>query len=155
MFDIWFWVWVISAAILLVAEIFTAGFFMLPFGIAAACAAVMNFLDVELVWQLVGFLAISIVLFVSSRRLAERITHEPPVQTGANRLVGKQGLVIEKLVPHTSMGQVRIEREEWRADSTCEEPLEAGTKVVVTGVEGTHLIVVPVGDGSGASAKEN
>jgi len=144
MFDIWFWIWVTLAAVLLVAEIFTAGFFMLPFGIAAAIAAVLNFLGVPLVWQFVSFIGISVVLFISMRRFAEHITHEPPVKTGANRLVGKTGLVMQDITPNTHTGQVRIEREEWRADAPGHSSIPVGTRVVVTAIEGTHLVVTPV-----------
>ena len=35
--SIWFWFWVVLAAVLIVLEIFTAGFFMLPFGLPAGC----------------------------------------------------------------------------------------------------------------------
>lgn len=144
--DIWFWIWVVLAAVLLVAEIFTAGFFMLPFGVAAAIAAVLNFFGMPLVWQFVSFIAISVVLFISLRRFADRITHEPPVKTGANRLVGKTGLVVEEIVPNTHTGQIRIEREDWRADAPGHPTLAVGTHVTVTAVEGSHLVVVPAAE---------
>lgn len=144
MFDIWFWVWVTFAALLLVAEIFTAGFFMLPFAAGSAVGALLNYLGISLVGQWLGFLLVSVVLFVSLRRFAEHITHEPPVKTGANRLVGKTGLVIEELVPNNPVGQVRIEREEWRADAPGHPSIPVGACVVVTAVEGTHLVVEPV-----------
>ena len=35
----WFWFWVILAVILFVGEIFTAGFFLLPFSLGAVAAA--------------------------------------------------------------------------------------------------------------------
>lgn len=146
MFDVWFWFWVSLSAVLLIAEIFTAGFFMLPFGAGAGVAAACNFFGLSIVWQWVVFLAVSVVLFVSLRRVAERITHEPPEKTGANRLIGKRGLVIEELVPDSPVGQVRIEREEWRADAPGHPVIPAGTSVVVTGVEGTHLVVRPAED---------
>lgn len=143
MFDIWFWFWVTLTAFLLVAEIFTAGFFMLPFGAGAGVAALLNYLDVSLALQWTGFLLVSVVLFISIRRVVDRITHEPPVKTGANRLVGKTGLVIEELVPNSSVGQVRIEREEWRADAPGQPLIPVGARVTVTAVEGTHLVVKP------------
>jgi len=144
--DIWFWIWVVLAAVLLVAEIFTAGFFMLPFGVAAAIAAVLNFFGMPLVWQFVSFIVISVVLFISLRRFADHITHEPPVKTGANRLVGKTGLVVEEIVPNTHTGQIRIEREDWRADAPGHPAVAVGTHVTVIAVEGSHLVVVPAED---------
>lgn len=144
MFDAWFWIWVVLAAVLLVAELLTTGLFMLPFGLGAAVAAAMNAFDLALVWQWLGFLGLSLVLFFSLRSLADRLTHEPPVKTGIDRLVGKTGVVIEDLVPDGRTGMVRIMREEWRADAPGYHELAAGTQVVVERVEGAHVVVRPV-----------
>ncbi|MDF1542891.1 MAG: NfeD family protein [Anaerosomatales bacterium] len=141
--NIWFWVWVLLAAFLLIAEIFTAGFFMLPFGIGAAVAALMEFLGVSVGWQWVAFVVVSALMLIVLRRYADRITHEPPMRTGVDRLVGKSGVVIEELTPDSRVGMVRIEREEWRADAPGNEPVPVGTRVVVDRVDGTHLVVHP------------
>jgi len=57
--DGWFWVWFVLAAVLSVAELFTAGFFLLPFGIGAGVAALLNLFGVSLAWQWVAFLGTS------------------------------------------------------------------------------------------------
>ena len=141
--DAWFWVWLGLAAVLSVAELFTAGFFLLPFGIGAAGAAVLNLLDVSLGWQWVAFLGVSAGSLLLLRRFAERITHEPPQKTGGNRLIGKRGIVIESLDHGSGTGRVRVEREEWRADTPGYEHIAAGTAVTVISIEGTHLVVQP------------
>jgi len=154
MVEIWFWVWVLLAAFLMIAEIFTAGFFMLPFGIGAAVAALLEFLGVSVGWQWAAFIVVSAAMLVVLRRYADRITREPPIKTGANRLVGKTGVVISDLTSEPG-GMVRIEREEWRADAPGFEPVAAGTKVVVDRIDGTHLIVRPVAaNGQQSSAGE-
>ena len=51
-------------------------------------------------------------------------------------------MVIEDLTDTT--GLVRIGREQWRAEAPGFEPVPAGTKVLVTSIEGTHLVVRPV-----------
>ncbi len=144
--EIWFWVWVLLAAILLIAEIFTATFFLLPFGIGAAVAAVLEYLGVSVGWQWLAFIVVSAVILVVVRRYAERLTHEPPVRTGVDRMLGKSGYVVEEVVPRDAQGRVRIEREEWRADSADGEVLPVGTKVTVERIDGTRLIVRPEDD---------
>lgn len=143
--DIWFWIWAVMAAVLLVAEIFTAGFFMLPFSLGAATAAVFSLLGLGLGWQWLAFILVSAVALVSLRRLSDRVTHEPPEKFAADRLVGKPGVVIETLEPDSPVGMVRIGREEWRADDVESRPLPEGTRVKVVRVEGTHLVVEPAG----------
>lgn len=141
MFDAWFWIWSILALILFVAEIFTAGFFMLPFGLGAVVAALLSYLQVSEILQTVGFIVVSTVAFALLRQLAERMTHEPPQKTGVDRLIGKHGVVTEEIVPDSSYGQVWVEREEWRADAPGEGTLPVGAAVEIYKVEGAHLVV--------------
>jgi len=142
--DVWFWVWAALAAVLIVGEMFTAGFFLLPFGIGAAAAAAANYLDLALGWQWAVFLGLSAVLLLGLRRFADRVTHEPPEKVGVDRLVGKQATVIEAIEPGDGAGRVRLEREEWRADSPAEYVIPVGSRVIVRRVEGTHVVVDPV-----------
>jgi membrane protein implicated in regulation of membrane protease activity len=139
--NVWVWVWAALAAILIIGEMFTAGFFLLPFGIGAAAAAVLAFLDMALGWQWVAFLGVAAVLLFSLRRFSDRVTHEPPEKMGADRLLGKRGVVIETVEPGDGGGRVRIEREEWRADATAGEPIPVGAGVIVERIVGTHLVV--------------
>jgi len=142
--NIWFWVWLALAVILGVAEIFTAGFFMLPFSIGAAVAAVLEyFAPGSIAWQWTAFVGISVLLLIVLRRFADHMTHEPPQKVAGNRLIGKEGIVTAVLEEHSVRGSVRVEREEWRADAPGFEPVAEGTRVTVVAVEGTHLVVKP------------
>jgi membrane protein implicated in regulation of membrane protease activity len=96
--SIWFWFWALLAAILIVLEIFTAGFFMLPFGVGAAAAAAVTVLaEDQFVWQWAAFIVVSGVALVLLRRFASSITHDPPERVGADRVLGKCGHVVEGL----------------------------------------------------------
>ncbi len=139
--DAWFWVWAGFAAVLIVGEIFTAGFFLLPFGLGAATAALLNYLDLGLGWQWAGFLVVAAIALFGLRRFSDRVTHEPPQLVGVDRLIGKRGVVVEAIEPSDASGRVRIEREEWRAESVDDEPIELGTRVVVDRIEGTRAVV--------------
>lgn len=139
--DIWFWVWVALAAILIIGEMLTAGFFLLPFGLGAAVAGALNYFGLALGWQWAVFLAVSAVLLLSLRRFSDRVTHEPPEKMGVDRLIGKQGVVVEAVEPGDGSGRVRIEREEWRADAIGDDVIAVGKRVVIERIEGTHLVV--------------
>jgi len=138
--NLW-WVWMLIAAIFVVAEIFTAGFFILWFGIGAAIAGVLALLGAGVVWQWVAFVIISGVLFAVSRRFAERFTKKQPPGVGADRFIGKIGVVLEDIDNINNTGRVRIDKDEWRADSETEEVITKGTRVIVTRLDGTHLVV--------------
>lgn len=142
--NIWFWVWLALAVILSIAEIFTSGFFLLPFGIGAAVAAALEwFWPGSINWQWAAFIGVSSLVLVALRRYANMLTHEPPMKVAGDRLIGKCGVVIEPLEEHTSRGRVRVEREEWRADAPGFEPMAEGERIEVVAVEGTHLVVKP------------
>ncbi len=138
--NLW-WIWMVIAAIFVISEIFTAGFFILWFGIGAAIAGILALLGVGTVWQWVAFVIISGVLFAVSRRFAERFSKKQPPGVGADRFIGKIGVVLEDINNIKNSGRVRIDKDEWRADSDTEEVITKGTRVIVTGLDGTHLVV--------------
>jgi membrane protein implicated in regulation of membrane protease activity len=139
--DNYWWIWFILAGLFAIFEIFTAGFFMLWFGIGAAVAGLMAILGVGVIWQWVAFIVISGILIAVSRRFAERITRKQPPGIGADRFIGKIGIVLEDVNNIENVGRVRIDKDEWRADSENEDIIPKGTRVIVTRLDGTHLIV--------------
>jgi membrane protein implicated in regulation of membrane protease activity len=139
----WTWFWVILSAILVVGEIFTAGFFIIPFGIGAAAAALMAWLGGGLVWQWAVFLFVSIPTLFFLKRFSDRVTEGADLRVAADRVLDKVGIVLEEVQPHGFTGRVQVGSEEWRAASEGEERIPEGTSVVVLRVDGTHLVVRP------------
>ncbi len=87
------------------------------------------------------FVVVSGVLFVLSRKFSEKFTKEQPPGIGADRFIGREGIVIEDINNDENTGRVRLKKEEWRADSETGETIKTGEKVVVTKMDGTTLIV--------------
>jgi membrane protein implicated in regulation of membrane protease activity len=137
---IW-WIWMAIAAAFVVGEIFTAGFFLLWFGIGAAVAGVLALLGLGFGWQLGAFVVVSGVLFLVSRRFAERFSKTQPPGIGADRFIGLQGQVLEEIDNVKNTGRVRLQKEEWRAESETGENLLIDMRVEVVRLDGTHLIV--------------
>lgn len=140
--EVWRWIWVGTAIVMGLAEIVTAGFFLLPFAIGAAVAAVLAWIGVAPVMQLVVFLAASVLALVALQRYARREDErQPPV--GANRYVGSSATVLEEIDRVLGTGRVRMDTEIWRA-TTDGENLLPGREVVVTDVRGARLVVEAV-----------
>jgi membrane protein implicated in regulation of membrane protease activity len=139
--DNYWWIWFILAGMFAILEIFTAGFFMLWFGIGAAVAGMMAILGIGVIWQWMAFIVISGILIAASRRFAERITKKQPPGIGADRFIGKIGIVLEDINNIENVGRVRIDKDEWRADSETDDIITKGTRVIVTRLDGTHLVV--------------
>jgi membrane protein implicated in regulation of membrane protease activity len=140
--DIWRWLWTGLALVMGVGEIFTAGFFLLPFAIGAAAAAILAWIGVAVVSQWLVFFGVSLVAFVYLRRYIARQDEITPQAVGANRWANTRGIVLTAIEPLASTGIVRIGGEEWRA--TADHPIPAGTQVVVLEVSGSRLVVTPI-----------
>ena len=138
----WFWVWIALAAILFIGEMFTLSFFLLPFAIGAAVAAIANVFGADLVVQWVLFILVSLVALIALRPVANRISNPVNVPSGAERLIGSVGEVIEGKAPE-GLVRIRVEREEWNASVEDGGAVAIGSKVKVTAIEGTRLEVVP------------
>jgi len=141
----WQWIWLGLALLLAVGEMLTAGFFMLPFAVGAAVAALLAFFDVAVPIQFLAFLGTSILALVALRRFAAS-DHEPSYPVGAKRYVGAAALVLEYIDPVLGVGRVKLDAEEWNA-TTNGEKIAAGVKVKVVQVRGTRLVVEKAGPG--------
>jgi len=137
-------VWVGLAVLFLIAEMITAGFALAWFGVGAAVAAVLALVKAPVWLQIVAFGVVSGVLFTLSRTIFKKLTKSSPqTGVGSERLLGRVGMVIERIDPSTDNGKVRVYKEEWRANSADGKPVEVGTPVEVISIEGVHLIVKP------------
>ncbi len=88
---------------------------------------------------LIAFMGVAMIAFNLLVLRAILIAAQRPPQTGAEQLIGQQGVALTDLKPD---GQVRVDLEKWSAVAE-EGPVEAGASVEVTGVTGVRLQVVP------------
>lgn len=151
--DTWRWIWTFTALVFFVGEMATAGsFFALPFALGATVAAFLGFLGVDVTWEWLAFVVssgvASAVLWPLGRRLDRRgiPTEGTP---GSRRWIGQRAEVLQAIPGGISgTGLIRLEREEWRAESADGSPIEAGAIVQVMRIDGTRAVVsrVPAPD---------
>jgi membrane protein implicated in regulation of membrane protease activity len=139
-----FWIWVVLCALFIIGEVFTAGFYLFPFAVGTGVAAILSIVGVAGWIQWLAFIVISSALVVSSRRLVDRFTKEPPERVNVDRLVGEVGLVIEPIEPVADSGRVRVKKDECRAESADNSRIEKNARVRVLRIEGAHLVVEKV-----------
>ena len=162
----WRWVWIVGAAVFAVGEMLTPGsFFLAPFAVGALVAAILAFAGVSVAAPIEPSLPLLVVpssmlrvdpaevgaaplpgrggplsrdpLTLLRRLYRDALDHG----VGARRLVGNRATVLRDIPGDTELGIVRIDREEWRAQSTDGAPIAAGTTVRVAEVQGTRVIV--------------
>ncbi|MFP3913814.1 MAG: NfeD family protein [Actinomycetota bacterium] len=139
--ELWRWLWTGLAIVMGIGEIFTAGFFLLPFAIGAAASAVLAWVGAGVLAQWLVFFGVSLVALVYLRRYISRQDEGNQPRVGANRWVGSGGVVLEEIDPDTASGMVRVENEEWRATSVHGETIPAGARIAVRDVRGARLVV--------------
>lgn len=142
----WRWVWLLAALAFLVGEMATPGsFVLLPFAVGAVLAAALGFLDVSVAVEWAVFLAGSAGTLIALRPLSRRLDMSLADDgVGARRLLGQQALVISDIPGSGDLGLVRVDREDWRAESTNGAPIPSGTPVRVADVRGTRVVVAPL-----------
>ncbi|MBD3168348.1 MAG: NfeD family protein [candidate division Zixibacteria bacterium] len=136
-------IWVIIGILLIIVEIFTAGFLIINFGIGAIGAGIAAMLGLGIKTQIAVFAVVSLVLFIVSRKLASRYLSKdrPGSKTNVDALVGKIGVVTVMIRGTTTRGGVKVSGEDWSAIGELEEDIKVGDRVVVTGIDGNKLIV--------------
>ncbi|MEW6015727.1 MAG: NfeD family protein [Candidatus Zixiibacteriota bacterium] len=135
-----FWLWLAAAVIFLIIEIGTPSLVFACFVVGSIGAAVTSWLGGSYLIQLAVFAGISIILIPTTRPLARKITKPSPQPTNVDAMIGKSGVVLEKIDPSTESGQVRVDGQVWRAKAN--EIINEGAKIKVLSVVGARLNVV-------------
>lgn len=130
-------IWVFIAVIFTIFELVTGTFILIWFAVGSVVAAVLNYLGFDIYVQFIAFAIVSLMLILSTRRFADRITPEPTKKTTAERLIGKHGKVIRKRDDNNYI--VNVNGEEWSA--TGENNLDVDDDVEIIGIESIKLIV--------------
>jgi len=144
--DTWRWIWAITAVVFYLGEMATAGaFFALPFALGATVATILAFAGVSVTWEWAAFVGASAVasaiLWPVAKRLDRRGSSSEGTP-GSRRWIGQRAEVIQSIPGGVSQtGLIRLEREQWRAESVDGQPIEAGTTVQVIRIDGTRAIV--------------
>lgn len=142
--------WIVLGVALVVAEIFTLGFFLLWFGIGAFAAAIVGMAGGGFLLQFLAFAIVSILMTAMSRTiLAKYFGHSESnaMKTGVDSLPGKIGTVTIESRGSLHEGAVKAYGSTWTAyPMEGEAPLIEGEKVEVVEVRGSSIYVKKIGE---------
>jgi len=141
---LWTGVWIGAAAALAVGEMVTAGFFLLPFAVGAASAAILTLAGLGTALQLIGFAVVSLIALYVIQRFATQDSQGDLAMVGAARYVGATAIVTEPIDRRTGSGSVKMGTELWRATTNTDAVIAEGAEVSVTEVSGVRLVVEPL-----------
>jgi membrane protein implicated in regulation of membrane protease activity len=142
--DAWI-IWLVAACLLGVGEMHQGGFYLAPFALGAALAAVVALLGVGAGLSAIVFVLASAIVFLTLRPVAQRHRRLPPsIRTGAAALIGRPAVVLERIANHEGVGCVKIDGEVWTARSYADdEVIDVGQRVEVVEIRGATALVMP------------
>ncbi len=138
------WLWIVAGGVLLGLELVVPGTIMLWFGLAALATGAIA-MTTALSWQvqIILFAVLAAASLFAWRRFGRRLVVEPDTEPGLNQRAERHvGRVVTLDAPIVNgEGRIRIDDSPWRiAGADC----PAGSKVKVTGTDGSVLRVEPV-----------
>ena len=136
------WWWLIAAAFLGILEIFLPGIFLIWMAAAAAITGIVAaLLPIALPFQLALFALLAMAAVFGGRRHYERYpvpSSDPLLNERTARLVGQRVLVVTAI--ENGEGRVKVGDGVWVARGP---DAPAGSRMVITGADGTCLRVEP------------
>ena len=130
-------IWIFIAIIFIILELITTTFFLVWFGVGALVAAILNYFGFDIYVQFLAFILVSVILILSTRKFANRITPESSKKTTAERLIGKTAKVVRQIDESTYV--VNVAGEEWSAHTNDSVSIDETVKVV--GINSIILII--------------
>lgn len=142
-------IWLIVAAVLVIAEVLTQMIWTLCFAVGCVGALVASLLGVDIIWQIVTMAAVSVLAFLwlmpVFKRWHERSNKRDSRddRTGMDALLGRRAVVTEEIEPG-KLGRARIDGDNWQVCSSSVETIKRGAEVVVTSYDSIILHVQPL-----------
>ena len=138
-----YYYWLIAAIVLVILEIMTAGFGVICFAIGAAFAALVSGLGGTLTWQVVVFVVVSMLAFIFLRPVVIRFLDKKSknVKTNADALIGRKGVVSERIDGEQHTGRVAIDDDDWKAVSVDGSVIEKGVDVEIVKLDSIIVTV--------------
>ncbi len=132
--------WLAVIIIATIAEAQTMALVSIWFIPSAGVALILSFCHVHIGIQIAVFAVLSFLLLIFSRKIFKKALRIKPVATNADSLIGERAIVTEDICNIESKGAAKVRGLEWSARSADGSDIEAGTVVLVTGIEGVKLI---------------
>ena len=144
-FQIWHY-WVIAGVFFLILEIFAPSFISACLGIGAIFGGLAAGIGLDFKWQIGFFAAATLASFFTVRPVMLKYAYKASekVKTNVDSMVGKLGVVTEKIDHTAQTGRVRIDGDDWKAESENDEIIESGTRIEVIKIESIVITVRPL-----------
>jgi membrane protein implicated in regulation of membrane protease activity len=136
-------IWLIAAILLLIFEICSATFGAICFAIGAGFSALAAGLGANITWQIVIFAVVSLLTFIFLRPVVMRFLdrRSKDVKTNADAIIGRKGVVSERIDAEQHTGRVAIDGDDWKAVSEDGSVIEKGATVEIVKLDSIIVTV--------------
>lgn len=140
----YYWIWLIVAAVFFVVEALTTEFVSLWFAISSLVVGIVSaiFPKLEIVWQLLIFVGVAAVLLLSTRKVVKKfLSRKKHQETNLELYIGHIAVVVDEIDNIAGKGCVKINGNYWSARSENGEKIEENALVVFKRIDGNKAIV--------------
>lgn len=134
-------IWIAVIALAIIIEASTAALTAVWFLPGALVALILALCDLSVTVQVVVFAVLSLASLAVGITLFRKRLRKKFVPTNADRLIGMEGVVSERIDNLAAMGEVKADGKRWSARSEDGSVIEEGEIVTVLRIEGVKLIV--------------
>lgn len=131
--------WLAAAVIFGFIEIITSPLICVWFCGGGLVAALMAYVTDSVWGSAVAFVVVSALLLAFTRPLAKNKIAPKTQPTNADRIIGKEAVVIIGIDPVENKGQIKVDGQVWSAKSEC--AIDEGERVMVSSIEGVKAVV--------------
>ena len=135
-------VWLVLLIIFVVAEAMTMGLATVWCAVGSGVALIMDLLGASTSSQIIVMIVVSIISFIVCMIWIRPVLDKKKANketTNADRIIGKEGIVIKTIDPIEGKGQIKVAGQVWsaKADSNIAE----NAKIKVIKLEGVKAVV--------------
>ena len=135
------WIWIAVIVFAVVIEAVTDQLISIWFVPGAIISTILDHFEVNIVWQLLVFLFISLVGIVFLRRLLTKFVPDRSTKTNIDAIVGEKCIVTEKIDNFAGCGQAKVKGQIWSARGLLDDDVfEVGETLRIVAIEGVKVI---------------
>ena len=135
-------IWLILLIVFLLVEIATMGLTTIWFAGGAVITILLTLVGAPVYLQIIVFFVVSGVLLAFTRPIAVKYFNKDRVRTNAERLVGREAIVVSEVDNLQGIGRVTVGGQEWSARTVASGvKLPVGTVATIRAIDGVKLII--------------
>ncbi len=134
-------IWLVVIILALAVESMTATLTAIWFAAGGLVSMLSSFFIDNLTIQIVIFILASAAALVLTKPLIKNKITPNKIKTNYDMLIGQKAAVCEDIIPVAGKGQINYRGQIWSAQSEDGKVIEKDKTVIITSIEGVHVIV--------------